>query len=402
MRTLGFAEAFLADFHTKLDGGLVTVAAARLNDVPNVDQLNRALQKMLSRHLLLRCEIVRDHQGRLCFSERTDWEAPTVIEKAIHPALWFEELLDTPLQADRPPFEFFLTREGEKPHVFLKVHHAIADGTALRSLLNEVLEGSCGNGSSEGEQALTPSVEEMMASTAKNFSAALPPPEGMEPWRFHRRVALPKRRSRVFLREIGCALLLTQAHNRGVKLNSILMEAVARVSSDLPNFPEKNALILPVSVRRRVKPRVPDETMGCYIGNALVYFGCGGDAEATSDAAVLERQLSVSLTSAITGPPDFAPEVLSQAVGSFLDPERDSFEYSLGLSNLGPDPQASSSVDGFWFAASVRPGHLGILITASTVGDRLCLTFHHAEPLVPPSAVERFADGVVAYLQKEV
>lgn len=396
-RPLGFAETFLQRFHDDLDGGLVTVAMARLNRLPSVGEIQTAARKAVRRHPLLRMRIEIGAGGRPAFRE--DPEAgdisPVAAEGA--PQEVFERLIGAPLPPDGPLRELHVLA-GPRPHLFLKIHHAIADGLAARSLLNEIL--AVAEGAEQGPPPpLRPCVEELTARSRESFAEPLPPPSGAEPWRFTDRAPLAERRCRAVFRETPARPLATRAHQAGLTVNGLLLAALVRSVRDLRGFPAAFPVVLPVGVRNRLDPAIPGEEMGCLIGNAVVAVDAAlAAAPSVKAAPLLARQLAHAVAAEITGPASFSAADVDAAVAPFADPARDHFVFPLALSNIGLDPAPSPLVEASWFGASVRPGHLGVLAAVATTGDNLCLAFHFAEPLVPASAVERFADRVAGEL----
>jgi len=345
------------------------------------------------RHPMLRCRIIEKEDGSFFFSENAVEVFPVLREAAKDASSFFEELLQEPFQSGYPLWEIALTRISHSSHIFLKIHHALADGTAARSLLCEILRIAGGEppGPSLG---LRPSVEELVAGGRQTFAEPLPVPANSLPWKFAATASIKERLCRVCLMELDCEALRVRAHRDQLTINSLLMAALAKAAAELPGFPSEAALILPVSVRHRIEPAVPDEEMGCLIGNALVYWEDGSSSDIGKVASALGEQLWQALGAAITGPEKFEPSTVEAAIAPFRDPAQSSFGYPLALSNLGKGDNPPSCVEALWFGASVCPGHLGVLTAASTVGDKLCLAFHYAEPLVEGESVGMFAESV--------
>ncbi|MBC2601026.1 hypothetical protein [Puniceicoccus vermicola] len=398
-RKLGFAETFLHHFYTDLGAGLVTVVVARLQKAIPIATLEQAILAVQARHPLLRCRIDPSPNG-LQFVECSEFPTPAIADITEEPLTGFETLINSSLPVG-PLLWQIGTKRGSTPHLYLKIHHAIADGTAARSLLLEIIR--IAEGAPSGDPLpLLPAVESLVAKSKETYDVPLPTPSQNVSWKFAQSKPLPERTCRSILRSTPIGPVQEKSHRQGITVNSLLMESILQNANvTLPGFPSSPSLILPVSVRKRMAPPIADENMGCLIGNALVYAPDSDSIHSPRLGAVLGRQLDHAMTTAITGPEKFNPAMVDSAIDPFRSEEQKEFGFPIALSNLGPASEVPDSVEALWFGASVRPGHLGILVAASTVHENLCLGFHFAEPLVKIEDVENFAEEVVRQLEDQ-
>ena len=235
-RPLGFAETFLHRFYTDLDAGLVTVVAAQLRAPISETNLREAISRVRLRHPLLRCTIVQDGDG-FAFAETEAAPLTAIQQWDVDLTSLFERLLDQPFPDPSQLWEVGVSAHPNEPQVaYLKIHHAIADGTAARSLLLELL--SLSNDSSEIEPLpLLPSVEQLMAKGSTTFDEPLPQPRQNADWKFEQKATRSDRTCRSILHKTDCRPILDSAHERKITVNSILMEAVLRNAPTLPQYP---------------------------------------------------------------------------------------------------------------------------------------------------------------------
>jgi NRPS condensation-like uncharacterized protein len=390
-RELGFAESFLHEFYEKLNGGLVTVVMARLNSPLKIKTIEERIKHAWYYHPLLHHHIKKTSTGRYFFVTSKDDFIPKLSASNLPSKQLFNDLLQSIFPSEESLWSVHYTTN-KQPHLILKIHHAIADGTAARALLMELISGSQSKNDHESNSSkLLPSVEELLQSNVETINEPLPSQGNYPLWKYHGKAKINDRICHTDLFEINAESVIQKAHNHQISVNAIFMAATINASKALQDFPKQTSVVLPVSVRHLVSPPINENEMGCYIGNALVFSPEENEKMDFFELAKnLNNQLHKSMQASITAPANFNISNVDNSVKPFQDSERADFGFNLAISNLGVREDETGLIDALWFGASIRPGHIGILISIVTINNKFCIGLNFTEPLVEHKEVLKF------------
>ena len=131
----------------------------------DVDRLRDAVLLVQKQHPMLSGVIV-SHAGRpsiRCLDRPVDLLETTTVETASIDLEMLEEIVDSSLPADRPPWKLLFHQAASGPHLFtIHSNHLLGDGRAMLGVLGAILNAATGRSSMVDRHALPPSIESVM------------------------------------------------------------------------------------------------------------------------------------------------------------------------------------------------------------------------------------------------
>lgn len=385
-RRLGWSEAVCAEMFDQLPCGLQVVAAARLTHVPDIRAVAASADAVRARHALLGCSITRDGEGAWWFRPAPE-ARPDVT--AVHRQSWrdrYVHALRSPLGPGGLPWraELLVGPTDDEAPAFLVVtgHHAVLDGVALAALVAELVDGPAPHSPAP---PLAPPVEDLLprrpAGTASPAPAAAAPGTG---WPVDRAAPPADRRLGVTTLELGAGVvdgLRRGAHAAATTVNAALMSALCTVQRQAGAVAAPIGFNVPADLRRRLDPPLPPGQIGCYFARPHVWDHGDADLDPWARARALETAFTADLTASFDAGPAWRPADVAATVRALCRPERDRFDLSFLLSDLGR-LDLGSAVTGLWFTTVQTAGVEALVVSAASVGEGLQLTVAWPEPLL--------------------
>lgn len=433
VRHLGFVESLFAEFHDKMAGATQLVAVAELHGKLDPWAARRALETLYQRHPLLSVGLRRDSDGWWFVPAGSFDNVSVVIRPSAEADEWqrvFERELDDPLAKSGPLWRATILTGSHRTSstLLMTVHHAITDGLSMSTLgrqfvevHNRVVQGF------EPEVAQLPlrePVERLLASAKRGEPSKEAPvlgatrlleaaqvPEAAQ-WCFETPAPPAQRRARVLWHTFAppdTKMLLERCLAERTTQNAAIVGALIVAAQSLPTRDVAVSCTLPTDIRQRTRPPISPEENGPFFHDVKLTFDAAevADLDPWERARRIRAQYRERRALALAASTDFSAtdsSVLAAAIAQSFDPNRSVFNQGFVVTNLGRQRAGASDaplrlafVQG---TLSPRSGDFAVMLSVTTLGDRMSFGFTSADPLLSQASAEGFADAFVASLRQ--
>ncbi|MCH2141303.1 MAG: hypothetical protein MK100_09790 [Phycisphaerales bacterium] len=415
IRPLGFWEAATALNARRLLGASTMVILGEGRGPLCEASFKEAARWLYDRQIILQCRLNDDHPVAQLIHDVRFEDIPCLTQHADSEteitAIW-EQLLHEELPDRRRLWEprFAPTQNGDRWRVFLKVHHAIADGRSMAGMLNQFLQlaGMVLRGETQPSEVIpvSPPAEQRVGVRvsrrrwhAEMQKAEEAPP--ITPWPLEEDADIARRRSRVVFRNldpIQAELMHKTCHDNGTTVLGALVAAISLTHARHAGGVVDTDTMIPVDMRRLfAAPPDPHDLQMCAYG---VRVFMGGVKE-SDDPWMLARQfrdkLEPQLAPEAAPPWDFQPDDVVAAADPWCDFEG-AYRHGFCPSNVGKlpfdgdhPPLVTDRID---MTAAIHFGGFPILVPMLMHKGVLRMAFSWTEPLMHEQTALQWIDEV--------
>jgi len=431
-RKLGPHETYYAA--AQEEGMLLDVNVVHVEPALEPRLLNQALALVQARHPLLRVQIVEEN-AVLSFAERPGapsvplttiaWGGEAHLDQQIEDV--FSSRLDT---ATGPLWKVILVRDSARDRcvVLLALHHAIVDGAACMTIIDELLT-ACGQleaGTDPGVSPLPlpPAVEQLLAPRGRFLRPRVfvkkivrrlhKPPNALVP--FDRPAPPRERRTRLLCRSLSREATITlrrACRAEAATVHGALCAAMMLTAYEMLRPVQENPMVVcasSVSLRRYCHPGV-DRQVGCFISRLESGFRMDESVSFWPLARHISRDVHrrrerrepaerrLWRTDQKPGSHAAARRAIRDTLAEDQNHGRSS---AVAVSNRGPfdlpDTYGRYRITGIYAAAGEHLLGPNIAGNFVTFHDQLFCTFAYFTPLMSCETASRFSDRVLSLL----
>ncbi|MDG1838843.1 MAG: wax ester/triacylglycerol synthase family O-acyltransferase [Phycisphaerales bacterium] len=415
VRPLGFWEATTA-INARLGLGASTMIILGQGTGPlDEETVHAAARGLFDHQTILQCRLSEGDPVPAFIQDVRFDDIPITMQHAETEddliVIW-EQMLHEELPDRRRLWEvrFVPSPRGERWRVFIKIHHAVADGRSMAGMLDQFLDFAARILRGEelpGERTpIAPPAEQRVASRVsreqwQTATEMLPEPPPITPWPLDHEATIEERRTRIAVRSMSAddvEALHQACHDRGTTILGAFVAAISLVHARHAGGVVDTDTMIPIDMRRLFaeQPHKHDLQMAAYVQRVFLP-GVRSDDDPWVIAAKFRTGLEAGLTPDGVPPWDFLPEDVSNSVAEWMDFEGH-YRHGFCATNVGVLPFTGDypplSTERIEVTAAVHFGGFPILAPILTHKGVLRVNFTWTEPLMDQTTADAWIDDV--------
>ena len=423
-RALGLSEYYSKFCHDNARGTTKLMGVLQIEGRLSAENVKKSLHGMQKRQPMLRVGFGKPVVGEDVLQvDKVPNHLPIKIISREHDTQW-QEIYETDMNIPMASHGSYLWRftllyggdDVDALHeLIVQFHHVVSDGISVAAFFKQLLKGM---NVKAGDDPLPflPAVEELI-------------PESPRWWTFLRKkimssfqfftlkqlnkyethVPLSQRSTRLLYREVdekNLSALINACRKADTTLTGLITAVLSKSVFKLTHKRKrlKQITYTPVSLRKKCKPHVPEDQIGCFVNFYQTTHLLKRGISVWDIARAYKEQLSNAMAdSGNLSPRKFSKNQLNKFIASMNSGMlKNVFPYGIGVTNIGVADFSKHSkalqIRQFHFSTNRNLGDWLTLLHTSSVNGRLFLCFCFCDPLVGMDLANKLADDVATVL----